>query len=563
MALELRVLGEMGVARNGEALALPPSRKTRALLAYLALSERPQRRDHLVQMFWDIPDDPRGALRWSLSKLRALVDEPGHRRIVADRATVAFDAADAEIDLIDVRQALLREAGIVETASLVALEAVFRGELLAGLELPDCHNFQAWLAAQREDARRLHSKILRELVERFPDTPERTLGYARKLAGVDPFNASAHVLLFRLLLATGRRDEAERQRSLSARTLEEVGAAALRDFQAALAQPSSDHRKSCEPGAGPAGSPSTRPGAPAVRGTVRNDTGTAPAEQEIRFCQTSDGVQLAYATVGDGPPIVKAPNWISHLEFEWESPVWRHWIVELSRNNRLIRYDERGNGLSDWDVDEISFDASLRDLETVVDAVGLDRFTLLGISQGCAVSIAYAIRHPERVNKLVLYGGFARGWKKRGNAAQLERYNALSALMKHGWGQENPAFRQLFTSLFIPGASPEQMAWFNDLQRMTTSPENAVRIRSVRGDTDITGLLPQVTAPTLVCHCLSDAMVPFAEGRYLAMKIPNARFVPLDSRNHLILEDEPAWPRFVYELRRFLEQAPAETASPA
>ena len=276
-------------------------------------------------------------------------------------------------------------------------------------------------------------------------------------------------------------------------------------------------------------------------------------EQEIRFCTASDGVRIAYATVGEGPPLVKAANWLNHLEYDWQSPVWRHLPRALAKDHLLVRYDERGNGLSDWDVDDISFDAFVRDLETVVDAVGLEHFALLGISQGCAVSIAYAVRHPDRVTHLVLYGGYAKGVRKRGSQDLIERDQALQSLVSQGWGQENPAFRQVFTSLFIPGATAEQMQWFNDLERVTTSPANAVRLRQVFGDIDVRALMSQVTVPTLVLHVRGDATAAaFEEGRQLAMSIPGARFVPLEGQNHLILEHEPAWPRFLAEVRGFL-----------
>jgi pimeloyl-ACP methyl ester carboxylesterase len=277
-------------------------------------------------------------------------------------------------------------------------------------------------------------------------------------------------------------------------------------------------------------------------------------EQQIRFCAASDGAQIAYATVGQGPPLVKTANWMNHLEYDWESPVWRHVFRGLARNHQLIRYDERGNGLSDWDVEDISFEAFVSDLETVVDAAGIERFALFGISQGCAISIAYAVRHPERVSRLVLYGGYARGWNRRGAQAELETRKALQTLMRQGWGQENPAFRQIFTSRLIPGGTLEQMQWFNDLQRITTSPENAVRIDQATGDLDVTELLPQVTVPTLVLHCRNDAVCPFIEGRRMAAGIPGARFVALEGSNHLILEDEPAWPRFLQEVESFLAE---------
>jgi class 3 adenylate cyclase/pimeloyl-ACP methyl ester carboxylesterase len=276
-------------------------------------------------------------------------------------------------------------------------------------------------------------------------------------------------------------------------------------------------------------------------------------QQEIRFCTASDGVGIAYATVGQGPPLVKAANWLNHLEYDWQSPVWRHQLRDLAKDNLLVRYDERGNGLSDWDVDDISFDAFVRDLETVVDTAGVERFALLGISQGCAISIAYAVRHPERVTHLVLYGGYSRGWAKRGSQEQVETRGAMLTLIRQGWGQENSAFRQLFTSRIIPEATIEQMNWFNDLQRITTSPENAARIDKATGEIDVSDMLNEITVPTLVLHCRSDTTVPFDEGRRMAAMIPGARFVPLEGRNHLILEDEPAWPRFLQEVREFLE----------
>ena len=275
-------------------------------------------------------------------------------------------------------------------------------------------------------------------------------------------------------------------------------------------------------------------------------------QQEIRFCTASDGVRIAYATSGEGLPLVKAANWLNHLEYDWQSPVWRHLLQELTKDHLLIRYDERGNGLSDWDVGDISFDAFVRDLETVIDAAGLDRFALLGISQGCSVSIAYAVRHPQRVTHLVLYGGYARGRRKRGSPEATEEADAVLTLMRHGWGSENPAFRQIFTSRFIPDATAEQAQWFNDLQRITASPENAVRIRQVIDDIDVDSLLSQVTVPTVVLHCRDEAAVPFEEGRRIAAGISGARFVELEGRNHLLMENEPAWPRFLKEIRAFL-----------
>ncbi len=292
-----------------------------------------------------------------------------------------------------------------------------------------------------------------------------------------------------------------------------------------------------------------------VEGTPARSMGHNGPEalhQSIRFCTSKDGVRIAYAVVGDGPPVLKAGNWLNHLEYDWESPVWSHLLHWLADGRQLVRYDARGNGLSDWDVDEISLDAFVRDLEAVADASGHERFALFGASQGCAVSIAYAVRHPERVEKLVLFGGFSCGRRVRGNEDEIARSDAMLTLMRTGWGMENPAFRQTFTSLFIPGATQEQMIWFNDLQRRSTSPENAVRIRQVSDTLDIRHLLGAVKAPTLVLHCHGDVVQPFEEGRILAAGIPNARFVGLEGNNHLILETDPGWPVFKREIDDFL-----------
>jgi class 3 adenylate cyclase/pimeloyl-ACP methyl ester carboxylesterase len=278
-------------------------------------------------------------------------------------------------------------------------------------------------------------------------------------------------------------------------------------------------------------------------------------EQEIHFCQTKDGIQLAYSRMGRGPAIVKTGNWMTPLEFDLESPIWRRLYRELSREHSFIRYDARGNGLSDREVANVSFESFVDDLETVVEAAGIERFALLGISQGCAVSIGYAVRHPERVSHLILFGGYPVGWRKRARTdAEKEAGEAMLTLMRVGWGQENPAFRQMFTSQFLPEGTKEQVEWFNELQRISASPADAVRNFSANGDTDVLSLLSQVKVPTLVMHARHDARVPFESGRRLAAGIPGARFVPLDSRNHLVLENEPAFARFIEELHAFLGQ---------
>ncbi len=274
-------------------------------------------------------------------------------------------------------------------------------------------------------------------------------------------------------------------------------------------------------------------------------------DQQIRFCTAPDGVRIAYATVGSGPPLVKSANWLSHLEFDWRSPVWRHWLESLSAERRLIRYDGRGCGLSDWDAEDISFDAMVSDLEAVIDALGLDRFALFGMSQGGPIAGTYAVRHPEKVTHLILYGSFALGRAKRG-AASREELETQLALTKYGWGKDDPSYRQVFTTQMMPEATREQMRWFNDLQRVTASPENAIRLQTAMAHIDVTDLLPRISVPTLVLHCQDDARVPFEEGRRMAALIPNARFVPLEGQNHLPQPEDPCWEPIIAEVCRFL-----------
>ena len=276
-------------------------------------------------------------------------------------------------------------------------------------------------------------------------------------------------------------------------------------------------------------------------------------EQRIRFCTTKDGVRLAYSMLGHGPPLVKAANWLGHLQFDLDSPIFRHWTRELSRYNEYVRYDDRGCGLSDRVVKSSTFQDWVHDLETVVDSAGLDKFALLGISQGGAVSIAYAARHPHRVSHLILYGASALGWSKiHSSPAEQEEGNAMLTLTRAGWGKDNPAYRQLFTSLFVPGGTAEQASWFNELQRKSTSPENAVRFLMEFAQIDVLDQLAKVSAPTLIIHTRGDLVNRFEDGRDLATLIRGAHFIPLESKNHILLEDEPAWKDFLVETRRFL-----------
>lgn len=279
-----------------------------------------------------------------------------------------------------------------------------------------------------------------------------------------------------------------------------------------------------------------------------------PVRQEVRYCVTADGVCVAYAVAGAGPPLVKAANWLTNLEEEWRSPIWGHWLDELARDHRLVRYDERGCGLSDWDVPDFGFEAWVDDLELVVEAAGVDTpFALLGISQGGAVAIAYAVRHPEQVARLVLVGAYARGRLVRAETPEAREEASFDLeLARVAWRHADDSFRQVFASQFLPDGTREHWDAFNRLQRCTTSTENVVRFLDVFARIDVTELAPRVVCPTLVVHCRDDMRVPRSQARELVGLIPGSRLVMLNSRNHILMADEPAWPAFLTELRAFL-----------
>jgi pimeloyl-ACP methyl ester carboxylesterase len=274
--------------------------------------------------------------------------------------------------------------------------------------------------------------------------------------------------------------------------------------------------------------------------------------QRIGFCEVADGTKIAYATLGSGPPLVKAANWLNHLEFDWDSPLWGRSFAEIARSRTFIRYDERGCGLSDWDVEDLSFGAFVEDLEAVVDKLGLERFPLIGISQGAAVSIEYAARHPERVSGLILISGYAAGWRHLASPEEQARREAVLTLTELGWGTDNPAYRRIFSQTFMPEAKKEELDWFDAFQRQTTSPRNAARFQDAFGFIDVRARLAQIKAPTIVLHSRHDQRIPIDLGRAMASGIPDARFVPLESRNHILVEYEPAWATCVEAINQFL-----------
>lgn len=277
-------------------------------------------------------------------------------------------------------------------------------------------------------------------------------------------------------------------------------------------------------------------------------------QQTIRYTTSSDGTRIAYSTIGDGPPFVMSAVFLSHLEYDWKVPLWRHWLDEFSRDYTLVRYNYRGIGLSDWNVNDLSWDGWVRDLEAVVDTMGIEKFPLMSSSQSGTVAVKYAHDHPDKVSHLIIYAGYARGWLNRDlTEEQIAEEAALMALIKAGWGHENSKFRQVFAREVMPEANQDQMEWLDTLMRKSTSTENMMILEKEMHLTNVEDLLPHIKVPTLVIHPRYDQGVPYAEGMRMASKIPNATFVTLDSKNHVLLENEPAWKHFTETVHKFIK----------
>jgi DNA-binding SARP family transcriptional activator/pimeloyl-ACP methyl ester carboxylesterase len=496
------------------------------------------------------------AVRWrrrsaaDLVKLLALApDRRLHREQVIDALWPELTVADAAPRLHKAahfaRQALGHGAvstrgevvqlfpGQTVDVDVVAFEAAAAAALDGGSDpsaaldrysgdlLPD-DRYEAWAQPRRDHLVHVHRQLL------------RAAGRWTDLLALDPADESAHVGLMRSLVERGDGAAARAEYERMARVLRaELGVEPGDEARAVVA--AAEALVAAPPAAA-------------------DESATLPP-QEIRFCHAAGGVRLAYAVVGSGRPLVKTANWLSHLEYDWDSAIWRHWLLALTSRFRLLRYDERGCGLSDWNTTAFTLDAWVDDLETVVDSAGFTRFALLGVSQGAAVAVEYAARHPERVESLVLYGSYVHGAAGRTVSPDERRVaELLPELAEAAWGADEPAFRQIFTSRFIPGGTRRQWDEFNELQRRSTSPTNAARFMRGFAVIDVADAAQRVRCPTLVVHARRDHGPPLEEGRLLASLIPEGRFVSLDGENHLLLADEPAWPRFLQELDRFLAE---------
>ncbi len=580
--LRLYLLGNPRLERNDKPVAIA-RRKALALLAYLATTRQLHSRDELATLFWPGQNQSgaRASLRRDLSGLRRAVGDPA---LIADQAQIGFNPeVDVWIDVEDFRakvampqshdhdhQALCADClvGVTEAVEL------YVGDFMAGFSLPDSSAFDEWQFFETERLRQLLAQALQSLIRWHIDHGEYEQGiaYARRWLALDPLHEAAHRQLMQLYAWAGQHSAALRQYQECVRLLEEElkvppDKATTELYKAIhakqLALPRTEQIDRAPPvvvvGPAPPGDTASTSATPSSAATAGI---TSAVQQQIRFCTAPDGVRIAYGLLGSGPPLIKAANWLSHLEYDWHSPIWRHWLIGLAQRHTLIRYDERGCGLSDWDVPDISFDAWVRDLEAVIDTIHVERFPLIGISKGGSIAIAYAARHPEKVSHLILYGAYARGRLIRhSNPQASQEADLMTNLIRLGWGQETPAFRQVFASTFMPDGTLEQYRWFDNLQRASASPENAASIYAGSNRTDVRELAAQLRVPTLVLHARGDMRVPLDEGRLLAELIPGAQLITLDSNNHILLEHEPAWHKFLTEVHHFLEATPDQPAS--
>jgi DNA-binding SARP family transcriptional activator/pimeloyl-ACP methyl ester carboxylesterase len=519
--VSVRLLGEFAVRVDGRAVSTDAFARRGAARLVQLLALAPARRRHreqVIDALW-----PEAEPRLAANQLHKAAHYARRAIGVADAVTLRddivalFPGREVTVDALAFEAAARPALASGEAAAAELALALCTADLL-----PD-EPYAAWAFQPRQRIELLRRELL------------RACGRWAELVALDPTDEQAHVDLAQELLDRGDRAGALRQLDL----LEQV----LRD----------------ELGIGPS------PEAYDLRVRAIDTPVTAPApdrahrhaglaRQTVHFCRTLDGTRLAYAVSGAGPPLVKASNWLTHLDYDWGSPVWSHWWQALSEDRRLVRYDERGCGLSDWDVDEDSFtlEAWVADLETVVDTLGLERFPLLGMSQGGPIAITYAARHPERVSHLVVYGTCARSTWARASPAERRELAALGELIRASWGSDQPGFRQVYDARFLPDGPLSIWRAFDELQRQTTSPENAYQLWRAFGSLDAANAARTLDVPTLIVHCRDDLVWSFAEAEELHSLVAGSRLLPLASRNHILQAGEPAFAAFVAEVRSFL-----------
>lgn len=534
--LTVRLFGSVDVCHQGTALALPASRKTRALLGFLLMSGTPQRRDRLCGMFWGLPDDPRSALRWSLSKLRPLVNAGGQTRLLADRERVHISAGLVDVDVHTVRRcAASNEA---TNAELAAAWERANHLLMEDCEQPNQPEFITWIEQQRNEAVRLRIKLARRMATRADLSPEDAETWAERWLADAPFDPAAARRAVLCRRASGREQEAA--------ALAHELAHAFRD--AGLPTPD----MSAEPCriATHDAAPSEPPVAPCPQ---KQDDGDAPC-QAVRFTKSADGTTIAWAQMGrrDAEHLVTVADGPTHLEQDWDSPVWTPLLRDLARTHSVIRYDQRGCGLSDRQVTRLDLGSAVADLEAVVDAAGLDRVPLLAAGAGVAVALAFAARHPQRVSRLILFGGFAAGWRLTASAEDIREREAIMVLAAADRHRAQPLYRHLTARRVMPEAPQAALDAYEATARAATSGPEAALIQSAEATVDVRALLGDVAAPTLVLHSRDDQEVPIEAGRALAAAIASAEFTGLCSANHQLVGGEPAADAFLSAARAFL-----------
>jgi len=540
----LSLLGGASVQRIPEDVEIDfPTRKAKALLIYLAMAPNYRAsRSKLAGIFWSrsAEEQARASLRQTIASLRKVLTFDVYCLLDTSSDDVFLKGDMLDIDVVHFEQQTDDDVDATELAV-----TLYKGDFLDGFSINE-DSFETWARDKQKNLSELAIQKMTSLCYfwmSFGDL-DKSITISKNILVVDPLHESSHQTLMRLYTLIGRRESAIKQYQECKKVLmdelnvePQVETSELykkiinREPLISSAKP---HNKA----------------APVLHESQRH-THKNKVNQEIRYCLSEDGVRIAYAIAGEGNPIIKCGNWMTHLEFDWHTPIWRHLNHFLIKNHTLVRYDARGNGLSDWDVDDIGQDEFVKDLEAVANASGFKKFILFGVSQGCAISIAYAVHNPDRISHLILYGGFARGWR-HGGKEEVITGEAFSALTKQGWGLDNPAYRQLFTSLFIPDGTYEQMAWFNELQRKSASAKNAVKYIQATGQFDVRDQLKKISVPTLILHCKDDEKVQLSMGQELAKGIPNAKFVELEGRNHLILEQELAWGKFLSEFETFI-----------
>ncbi len=536
--MSIRLLGDFALDVDGR--HVPGSafrrRSAAALVKLLALCpSRRMHREQVMDALWPdlAPSDAANQLHKAAYYARRATGV-ADSVLLRNEMVSLFPTADVAVDAVAFEAA----AGSAAVADGVGAAQLALADYAGGL-LPE-DPYESWAAQPRQRLEMLYRELLRR-AGRWPE-----------LVALEPTDEEAHLGLAQSMLARGDRTGALRQLD----TIEQI----LRDeLGIGLSPEGYDLRVRA------LDSPVSVPpvSVPPVSVPIVPERVTRPAlaprhaslaTQTMRFCRTQDGVRLAYASSGDGPTVVKAANWLTHLDYDWASPVWSHWWRGLSQTHRLVRYDERGSGLSDWNVppDSFTLDAWVHDLETVVDTMGLERFALLGMSQGGPIAVRYAARHPERVSHLIVYGTCARATWARATDEERRELAALGELIRVSWGSDQPGFRQVYDARFIPDGPLEVWRAFDELQRLSTSPENAYQLWRGFGTLDAAVDTGQVAAPTLILHSKDDRVWRFSEAEELHALIAGSRLIELDSNNHILRADEPAFAHLLHEVRDFL-----------